>query len=471
MPQPESPTPLVAIVGRPNVGKSTLFNRMARRRQAIVEDIPGVTRDRIEATVEWGGTTFTLVDTGGFDSAPPVHQGGRETGHGVIAAAVREQVAHVIQKADLVLLVVDGKLGLQPGDEVLADMVRKARRPAILVVNKIDNEKMEERVYEFFQLGLGEPVSVSAEHGRNVGDLLDMILERLPETFQSREERQLLPQTDEAESLTRVCVVGRPNVGKSSLINRLIDDQRVIVSEVPGTTRDAVDVLWQTDSHRFLLIDTAGLRRKSRIDSAIEYYSSLRTIRSIERADVALIVIDGTGPVTEQDKKVAGLVHERGKASIILVNKWDAAPAGVKQSEYEEDVRYRLPFVSYAPVLFVSAKTGMNLRLLPGLISKVAANHSFRAATDDVNRVIHDAQAMHAPPGRKGRHLKIFYVTQVDVKPPTFVLFVNDPELMHSSYERYLENRLREAFDFCGTPLRFQYRGRRRQPIAGREQM
>lgn len=470
MPQPDRPMPLVVIVGRPNVGKSTLFNRIAGRRQAIVEDTPGVTRDRIEARVEWGGRVFTLADTGGFDE-PGTHLDGRATGQGVIATAVREQVARMVREADLILLVVDGKVGLQPGDEALADMLRKTGRPVILVVNKIDSERMEDRVYEFFRLGLGEPLSVSAEHGRNVGDLLDMVLEKLPETLAGRQENESPLPPDEAPSITRVCVVGRPNVGKSSLINQLIDDQRVIVSEIPGTTRDAVDVLWRADSHEFLLIDTAGLRRKSRIGTSVEYYSSLRTVRSIERADVALIVIDGTGPVTEQDKKVAGLVHERGKASIILVNKWDAAPAGVQQSEYEEDIRYRMSFMDYAPVLFVSARTGLNLRFLPDLIARVAANHSFRAGTDDVNRVIHDAQAMHAPPGRKGRHLKIYYATQAAVKPPTFVLFVNDPELVHQSYERYLENRLREAFDFSGTPVRFLYRARRRQLLAGREPM
>ncbi len=464
MPIASDRLPQVAVIGRPNVGKSSLFNRITGRRHSIVEDTPGVTRDSIEARVDWDRRPFVLIDTGGVQRDPtevdPVLD--REQ-RKIILDAVRDQVFRTLKESDLVVMVVDGKSGLTPDDEDVADLARRACKPVLLVVNKVDNARLEDRVYEFYSLGFGEPIGVSAEHGRNVGELLDRILSHLPET----PEDDQAPDASE-EDITKVCVLGRPNAGKSSLVNRLFGDQRLLVSDIPGTTRDSVDVIWEAGDSRFLLIDTAGMRRKAKINHPIEYYSNLRTIRSIERSDVALIVLDATREFSEQDKKIAGLAHERGTASIILVNKWDAVQ-NITTKEFETEVRNQMPFMAYAPFLFISAKTGLGLHKLPGLIEKVAANRVFRAKTPDVNRVIHDAQALHAPPGRKGRHLKIYYATQASVEPPTFVLFVNDPELMHYSYERYLENRLREAFDFTGTPIRFEYRIRHRQPPPGRE--
>jgi len=434
------PKPVVAIVGRPNVGKSTLFNRLVGERVAIVEEKPGVTRDRLEKDVEWSGRVFTLVDTGGLDF--------QETDE--ISGKTRRQVELAIREADVLLFLVDARAGLTPADEEIAQMLRRSEKPVLLVANKV--EKFAGEHYDFFRLGLGEPIPVSAALGLNTGDLLDQILQALP----VREEEAC------PEELIRVAVVGRPNVGKSSLVNKILGFERVIVSAQPGTTRDAIDTLFEHAGRRFLLVDTAGIRRKSKIEEATERYSVLRAFRAIDGCDVSLVLLDALEGVTEQDKRIAGYVHEKGKASILTVNKWDLGKKDERAADrYREAVYQELSFLAYAPVAFVSALTGKGIRQLLQLVADVWGEYNRTIPTGSLNALLADLQLRTPPPAQKGKRLKIFYSTQLKTRPPTFALFVNDPELLHFSYLRYLENQFRLAWGFSGTPLRFFFRRRR----------
>ncbi|MDN5345309.1 MAG: GTPase [Clostridia bacterium] len=435
------PKPVVAIVGRPNVGKSTLFNRITGTRVAIVEDTPGVTRDRLYREAEWCGRQFTLVDTGGIAAWTD----------DPLVARVKEQAGQALREADVILFVVDARAGLTADDEEVASLLRRSGRPVILVANKVEDFSDPSLHHEFFRLGLGEPFPISAIHGLNVGDLLDRVVEHLPEAADA-----------EDKSALKVAVVGRPNVGKSSLVNRLLGEERVIVSDLPGTTRDAIDTFFRRGEKEYVLIDTAGMRRKSRVDAPTERYSVIRALKAVERADVVLVVLDGTEGVTEQDKKIAGYGHEQGKASIIVVNKWDLVPRDEKtMARYEETIRQELSFMAYAPVLFLSALTGHRIRRLLPVLDAVGAAASRRVATGVLNSVVREAVVLTPPPAVKGQAVKILYATQVKVKPPTFVFFCNRPEGVHFSYQRYLENQLRQAFGFEGTPLRLLFRYRK----------
>lgn len=447
--------PVVALLGRPNVGKSTLFNRLLRRRQAIVAPVPGVTRDRLVAPVAWRGRRFLLVDTGGLDPDGPRAPVG--DGPAALAAAARRQALEALREADLAVLVVDARAGLHPDDAAIAALLRRAGKPALVAANKADRAADEQAAAEFYALGLGDPVPVSAEHGRNAAELLERIVACLPPAGEG--------EAAERDEAVRVCVLGRPNVGKSSLINRLVGRERMIVSDVPGTTREPVDVRWEAGGRVFEVVDTAGLRRRARVADEVEYYGVVRTLRALERCEVALLVLDAAQGVVEQDKRIAGQVHERGRACVLAVNKWDLV-AGVPETEAEEAVRRALPFLSYAPVLFVSARTGLNLDRLPGALARAADHHAARVPAADLERVVVRAQEVHGPPARGGRSLRIRGAVQVGVRPPTFVVSVNDPELVDKGYERYLENRLREAFDFSGTAIRLRFRkaGQRRRP-------
>lgn len=438
------PKPVVAIVGRPNVGKSTLFNRIVGGRVAIVEDQPGVTRDRLYQTAEWAGRTFTLVDTGGLDLAEA----------GDIPGRVRRQVALAIDEADAVLFLVDGRTGLTPTDQEVAALLRRTRKPVLLVVNKIENFQRAGEWTEFYRLGLGEPIPVSAAQGMNTGDLLDRLVAVLPPAAEDEEEPDTL----------RIAVIGRPNVGKSSLVNALLGEERVIVSEIPGTTRDAIDTYFTLNGRRYLLVDTAGIRRKSRIDLPTEKYSVIRSFKAVDRCHVALVVLDAVEGVTDQDKRIAGYAHEQGKASVLVVNKWDLVEKDDRTAaRFTEAIRRELAFMTYAPVVFISALTGRRLPRVMELVNLVAEQQCLRVNTADLNALIREAVMHNPPPANKNRRLKILYATQGGVKPPTFVLFVNDPELVHFSYLRYLENQLREAYGFEGTPIRFILRRRERQ--------
>lgn len=425
---------IVAIVGRPNVGKSALFNRIVGRRLAIVEGVPGVTRDRLYARCEWLGRSFTLVDTGGIDM-------GAEEG---FAALARRQAELAVQEADVLLFVVDARLGLVAADQEVADVLRRAQKPVLLVANKVDDRGLVAAASEFFALGLGEPITVSAEHGLGIGDLLDRVVQLLP-----------AGEPDEAaEDEVRIAVIGRPNVGKSSLVNRLLGEERSIVSEIPGTTRDAIDSHIVRDGVRYTFIDTAGIRRRSRIEEAVERYSVIRALRAVDRADVCLMLLDATELVTDQDKRIAGYAHEGGKGIIIVVNKWDLVEKDDKtMNRFEERIREQLGFLAYAPIVFLSAKTGQRVDRVYELARFVAHQHALRISTGRLNEVLHEAVMRRQPPTDKGVRLKIFYGTQSGTKPPTFVLFVNEPELMHYSYLRYIENQLRESFGFVGTPV------------------
>ena len=436
---------IVAIVGRPNVGKSTLFNRIIGQRLAIVDDFPGVTRDRLAAEAEWNGRRFTLVDTGGIE-----FQHGQE----VLQDAAAEQARLAIREADAILWLVDGKHGLAPIDYELAELLRKSKKPVLLIVNKMESYRQQHLEYEFYRLGLGEPIPISAEHGINTGDMLDRLLEVLPPDEPSDE--------GDDDTSIRVAIVGRPNVGKSSLFNRLIGQQRAIVSDVAGTTRDAIDVRVEIDGQSFLFIDTAGMRRKSKVDSPVEYYSVLRTLRSIERAHVVLTLLDAAEKVTEQDKKIAGYAHNHGKASILVINKWDLIEKDDRTiREFEEQIRADLAFMNYAPMVFLSALSGQRVARLPEMIQQVDESHRLVIPTARLNSILNDALAEHEPPADRGRQLKIYYATQVNQRPPTFLFFCNDPKRVHYSYERYLENRLRQAHDFTGTPLRLVWKSRK----------
>ncbi len=435
--------PVVAVVGRPNVGKSTLFNALAGERISIVQDTPGVTRDRIYAEVSWLDKNFTLIDTGGIEPESK----------DIILSQMREQAQIAIDTADVIIFMTDVRQGLVDADSKVADMLRRCGKPVVLVVNKVDSfEKYMTDVYEFYNLGIGDPIPVSSASRLGIGDMLDEVAKYFPEDADTGEE----------DERPKVAVVGKPNVGKSSLINHLLGEERVIVSEIAGTTRDAIDteITWQ--DREYVFIDTAGLRRKSKIKEELERFSIIRAVTAVERADVVIVVIDATEGVTEQDAKIAGIAHERGKGIIIAVNKWDAIEKDDKTIyKHTDRIRQILSFMPYAEILFISAKTGQRTRKLFDMIDVVLENNSMRVATGVLNEIMTEAVAMQQPPSDKGKRLKLFYITQVAVKPPTFVIFVNDKELMHFSYTRYLENRIREAFGFQGTSLKFIIRERK----------
>lgn len=434
--------PVVAIVGRPNVGKSTLFNALAGEQISIVKDTPGVTRDRIYADVSWLQYNFTLIDTGGIEP----------DSKDIILSQMRAQAEIAIATADVIIFMTDVRQGLVDADSKVADMLRRSGKPVVLVVNKVDNfDKMMADVYEFYNLGIGEPRPVSSVGRLGLGDMLDEVVK-----YFSNEDAE-----DEEDDRPRVAIVGKPNVGKSSIINRLSGENRVIVSDIAGTTRDAIDTVVKYDGREYVFIDTAGLRRKSRIKEELERYSIIRAVTAVERADVVLVVIDASEGVTEQDAKIAGIAHERGKGIIIAVNKWDAIEKNDKTIyEHTRRIREVLSFIPYAEIMFVSAKTGQRLTKMYELIDMVVENQNLRVQTGVLNEILSEAVALQQPPSDKGRRLKIFYITQVSVKPPTFVIFVNNKELMHFSYTRYLENKIREAFGFKGTSLRFLIRER-----------
>ena len=435
--------PVVAIVGRPNVGKSTLFNVLAGGMISIVKDTPGVTRDRIYADVNWLDKDFTLIDTGGIEPESK----------DIILSQMREQAQIAIDTADVIIFITDVRQGLVDSDSKVADMLRRSGKPVVLVVNKVDNlDKFMPDVYEFYNLGIGDPVPISAASRLGIGDMLDQVAEHFPEHGREEEE----------DERPRIAIVGKPNVGKSSIINKLLGEQRVIVSDIAGTTRDAIDTDIVYNGKEYVFIDTAGLRRKNKIKEELERYSIIRTVTAVERADVVLIVIDATEGVTEQDAKIAGIAHERGKGIIIVVNKWDAIEKNDKtMREYDSEVRRVLSFMPYAEIMYVSAETGQRLNKLYDKIDMVIENQTLRIATGVLNEIMAEAVAMQQPPSDKGKRLKLYYITQVAVKPPTFVIFVNDKELMHFSYTRYLENKIREAFGFRGTSLKFFVRERK----------
>lgn len=435
--------PIVAIVGRPNVGKSTLFNALAGQKISIVKDTPGVTRDRIYADIDWLNYNFTMIDTGGIEP----------DSSDIILAQMRDQAQIAIDTADVIIFMTDVKQGLIDADAKVADMLRRSQKPVVLVVNKVDNfNKMMADVYEFYNLGIGDPVPISASQRSGIGDMLDKVVEH----FKS------LDLEEDEDDRPKVAIVGKPNVGKSSIINKLTGESRVIVSNIAGTTRDAIDTDVKWNGKEYVFIDTAGIRRKSKVKEDIERYSVIRTVTAVERADVVVIVIDATEGVTEQDAKIAGIAHENGKGIIIAVNKWDAIEKNDKTVyEYTNKVRQILSFMQYAEIMFISAKTGQRLPKLFDMIDMVIENHTMRIETGVVNEIMAEAVAMQQPPSDKGKRLRIYYITQVSVKPPTFVIFVNDKELMHFSYTRYIENRIREAFGFRGTPLRFIIRERK----------
>jgi GTP-binding protein len=439
--------PVVAIVGRPNVGKSTLFNYIAGRRISIVEDTPGITRDRIYTESEWRGRKFVLIDTGGIEPFTKDE----------IMQQMRRQAEIAIETADVIVFMVDSKEGLTASDYEVANILRKTEKPVLLVVNKVDQiGDPPPEVFEFYNLGIGEPISISSIHGLAIGDLLDEIYNHFPED----------KGVDFDDDIINVAVAGKPNVGKSSLINNILGEERLIVTNMPGTTRDAIDTYVEKGEDKYVFIDTAGIRRKSRITDNIERYSTIRSWTAIERADVCLIMIDAQDGVTEQDTKIAGYAHENGKASIIVVNKWDIIEKTTGTLEkYEKQVLEKLGFMIYAPVVFISALTGQRVERLFDLIKQVSEQSTLRIPTGVLNGVINEATAMVQPPTDKGRNLKIYYVTQVGVKPPKFVIFVNNKELMHYSYERYLENQLRKTFGFVGTPISFIIKERESEVI------
>lgn len=429
--------PVVAVVGRPNVGKSTFFNYIAGKRISIVEDTPGVTRDRIYTEVEWRGRKFTMIDTGGIEPYSEDH----------IMQQMKRQAELAIDTANVIVFMVDAKDGLTAADKEVATLLRKTNKPVILTVNKVDRVgDLPPEVYEFYNLGIGDLLTISSVHGLGMGDLLDEVYKYFPETDEDEYD----------EDVIKVAVIGKPNAGKSSLINRIIGEERVIVSDVPGTTRDAIDTYVEQGEDKYVFIDTAGIRRKSKVTENIERYSTMRSWTAIERADVCLIMIDAVDGVTEQDTKIAGYAHDQGKASIIVINKWDLVEKETGTlEEYKRTVYEKLGFMLYAPVIFISAKTGQRVGKIYELIKFVADQAAFRVSTGMLNDLVSEATAMVQPPSDKGRRLKLFYMTQAGVKPPTFVIFVNDMELMHYSYQRFIENHLRKSFGFEGTPIRF----------------
>ena len=435
--------PVVAVVGRPNVGKSTLFNSLLGERLAIVKDTPGVTRDRIYADIDWLNYDFTLIDTGGIEP----------DSNDIILSQMREQAQIAIDTADVIIFMTDVRQGLVDADSKVCDMLRRADKPVVLVVNKVDDfDKYMPDVYEFYNLGIGEPFPISASSKLGLGDMLDEVISHFPEKKGEEED----------DEIPKVAIVGKPNVGKSSLVNKMCGSDRVIVSDVAGTTRDAIDTKVKYDGREYIFIDTAGIRRKSKIKEELERFSIIRAVSAVEKSDVVIIMIDATEGVTEQDAKIAGIAHDRGKGIIIAVNKWDAIEKDNKTvNKFTENIRSILSFMPYASIIYISALTGQRVSRLYNMIDSVIANNSMRIATGVLNEIVIEAVAMHEPPSDKGKRLKIFYVTQAGVKPPTFVIFVNNKSLMHFSYQRYLENRIREAFGFEGTSLKFIIRERK----------
>ncbi|MBQ9060507.1 MAG: ribosome biogenesis GTPase Der [Firmicutes bacterium] len=430
--------PLVAVVGRPNVGKSTFFNRIVGRRVSIVEDTPGVTRDRIYAEAEWSGIHFGLIDTGGIEP----------DSDDIILSQMREQAQVAMDMADVILFMVDGKDGMTASDQEVASMLRRTGRKVVLAVNKIDTPNLPDDFYDFYELGLGEPIPISSANMLNLGDLLDAIIENFPEGAGTEEEDSI-----------KIAMIGKPNVGKSSLVNRLLGENRVIVSPIAGTTRDSIDTPFTFEGEDYLLIDTAGIRRKSKVNEDIERFSVLRAVAAIERCDVCMLMIDATEGITEQDKKIAGIAHEAGKGIVVCVNKWDlVAKETNTMNEFRKEIARELQFMSYAPAVFISALTGQRTDQVIKMAKYVAENRAMRVPTGQLNTVITDATMMKQPPSDKGKRLKIYYVTQVGVKPPLFSFKINSRPLMHFSYSRYLENKIREAFGFEGTSLKFVFR-------------
>lgn len=430
--------PIVAVVGRPNVGKSTFFNKVVGRRVSIVEDTPGVTRDRIYAEAEWRSKSFALIDTGGIEP----------DSNDVILSQMRAQAEIAMDTADVILFMVDGKDGLTASDREVGSMLMKTGKEVILVVNKVDTPKLPDDFYDFYELGLGEPIAISAANMYNLGDVLDLIVEKLPQ-IEGMEE----------DDTTKIAVIGKPNVGKSSLINALLGEERVIVSDIAGTTRDSIDTPFTRGEDKYILIDTAGIRRKSKVTGDIEKYSVIRAIAAIERCDVALLMIDAQEGVTEQDKKIAGIAHEAGKGIIIVVNKWDLIEKDTHtMKEFQKDIAEELQFMSYAPSVFISVKTKQRLNNVIEMVKYVSEKRALRVPTGQLNSLIADATMMNQPPSDKGKRLKIYYATQVGVKPPLFSFKINDRELMHFSYARYLENKIREGFGFEGTSIKFVFR-------------
>ena len=435
--------PIVAIVGRPNVGKSTLFNQIGKRRVSIVDDFPGVTRDRIYMDAEWLNHTFTMIDTGGIEFVDDDH----------ILKSMRQQAMVAMEEADVIVFVVDGRAGVTTADQEVARLLRSTKKPVILAVNKIDSPQLEPAIYEFYNLGLGDPIGIAASNSLGLGDMLDAVVAAFPQ------ESDEIKEDDEISN----AVIGRPNVGKSSIVNALIGEERVIVSNIPGTTRDAIDTHFVADGMKFMLIDTAGMRRKGKIDEAIERYSVMRSLRAVDRADVVLMVINAEEGITEQDKKIAGYAHESGKGVVIVVNKWDVFPDKDDKStlRFTEDLRDELGFLQYAPVLYTSALTHQRISRITALVKYVADQQSMRIQTSVLNELIRDAVSVNPPPAHRGKKLKIYFMTQADIQPPKFIIFVNDPELMHFSYLRFIENKLRDSFGCEGTPLKLIVRGRK----------
>lgn len=427
--------PVIAIVGRPNVGKSTIFNRIIGDRLAIVEDKPGVTRDRIYGTGEWIGRSFSIIDTGGIEI----------DGEDSLLRSIRVQAELAIEEADVIVFMVDAKAGITNADEEVAQILFRSGKPVVVGVNKVDNLQRMDDIYEFYSLGFGDPVALSGAHGTGIGDLLDAAVHKLPETTEDEYD----------DDVIKVALIGRPNVGKSSLVNAILGEERVIVSEIAGTTRDAIDTPFEKDGQKYVLIDTAGMRKRGKVYESTEKYSVMRSMKAIERADVVLVVINGEEGIIEQDKHIAGYAHENGKAAVFVVNKWDVVDKDDKTMQrFTNTIRDHFLFMTYAPIVFLSAKTKQRLNKLFPVIDRVAEQHAMRVPTHVLNDIISDAVAMTPPPTDKGKRLRVNYVTQVAVKPPTILIFVNEPELMHFSYERYLENKIRAAFAFEGTPLR-----------------
>ncbi|MFB7140907.1 ribosome biogenesis GTPase Der [Gottfriedia sp. NPDC056225] len=432
--------PTVAIVGRPNVGKSTIFNRIVGERISIVEDIPGVTRDRIYSSGEWLNQEFSLIDTGGID-----------IGDEPFLEQIRQQAEIAIDEADVIIFLTNGREGVTAADEEVAKILYKTKKPVVLAVNKVDNPEMRSDIYDFYALGFGEVFPISGSHGLGIGDLLDEVVKHFPEKEEENYDEETI----------KFSLIGRPNVGKSSLVNALLGQERVIVSNVAGTTRDAVDTPYSKDGQDYVIIDTAGMRKKGKVYESTEKYSVLRALRAIERSDVVLVVLDGEEGIIEQDKKIAGYAHQAGRSVVIVVNKWDAVEKDEKtMNEFIENIRAHFQFLDYAPIVFLSAKTKKRTQTLLPMINKACESHSLRVPTNVLNDVIMDAIAVNPTPTHNGQRLRVYYATQVAIKPPTFVVFVNDPELLHFSYERFLENRIRDAFDFEGSPIRIIGRAR-----------
>ncbi len=436
--------PLVAIVGRPNVGKSTLFNRLVGRRIAIVEDTPGVTRDRIYQDAEWLNYAFTLIDTGGIEPA----------NEDVIAAQMRRQAELAIETSDVIIFIVDGREGMTSADMDVAELLRRSSKPVVLAVNKVDAPKFEDSMYEFYSLGLGDPITISAAQGLGLGDLLDEVVHDFPRDLEA----------DETERVN-IAVVGKPNVGKSSLVNALLGEERTIVSNIPGTTRDSIDTPFSLNGKEYTLVDTAGIRRKRSVeDETIERYSVIRSLAAVRRADVVLIVCDASEGLSEQDVRIAGYAHEEGKASVLIVNKWDVIEKDTNTiNKYKKDLLVDLVFMSYVPMLFISAKTGQRVNKVMETVDAVYEQSRRRIPTGQLNDTVGEAVMMNEPPSDKGRTLKIYFATQATIQPPTFVIFVNDTEILHFSYERYLENYFRKSFGFEGTPIRLIFRNRKKE--------